>query len=67
MVDAQELGESPGVGVGLLSGAHSVTEPSVSSGEKLLDERPVKELGGLVQAQTARRERRNRSFFFLFD
>jgi hypothetical protein len=60
VVDAQQLGEGAGLGVGFLGGEDGVAEPLVASRDDFFKERLVEDVGGVVHAQPARRERGHR-------
>ena len=56
VIDGEQLGKSAGLGISLLGFEHGVAESLVASVEKLVHERFLVTLRGLVQAETARGE-----------
>lgn len=62
MIDGEELRENAGLGVRRLRRQHRIPQPGPRGVEEIVQERPVIRLRGSIQAQPARRERRERPF-----
>lgn len=67
MVDLQKLGHLTGVGVGSLRGEDRIAEPLVTPRRDLFEQGLVVQVGGLVDAQAARRESGNGALAFCLD
>ncbi len=67
VVDAQELREGAGVGIGALRVEHRIAEPSVLSRHDLPKQFPVISVSWLVEAQPARRKRGHDAPAFCFE